>query len=79
MIFATRRRLRIAEEQVKQYNQHFIQARDRATFWQAQLFHSWKVIAAQQKGLNRQRRHIKRLQAALGIPHKPEDSPQQKR
>lgn len=36
--------------------------------YQALLFHSWRVIREQNKGLNRQARKIKRLQKALREP-----------
>ena len=34
-------------------------------FYQAQLFHSWRVIQAQNKGLRRLNRKVKRLRAEL--------------
>ena len=36
-----------------------------ALFYQAQLFHSWRVIQGQQKGLRRLNRKAKRLRAEL--------------
>ena len=35
--------------------------------YQALLYHAWKTIRAQNKGLNRQARRVKRLQAELEI------------
>ena len=34
-------------------------------FYQAQLFHSWRVIQGQQKGLRRSKRRNRRLRAEL--------------
>lgn len=34
----------------------------RSQFYQAQLYHAWRVIREQSKGLNRQARKIRRLQ-----------------
>lgn len=34
----------------------------KADFYQAQLYHAWKSLAQQQKGLRRQAKKIKRLQ-----------------
>jgi len=36
-----------------------------ALFYQAQLFHSWRVIQAQNKGLRRLNRKLKRLRGEL--------------
>lgn len=64
-MFDFARRRRIAEEAAENWRVNFLAARNSEHLWKAQLSHSWKVIAAQQKGLNRQRRLIKRLQAQL--------------
>jgi len=42
-----------------------------ALFYQAQLFHSWRVIQAQNKGLRRLNRKVKRLRAELEEALKP--------
>lgn len=56
---------KVAEEKAARYHESFTEARNSENRWKAQMFHTWRVIAAQQKGLNRQRRLIKRLQAQL--------------
>jgi len=40
-------------------------------FYQAQLFHSWRVIQGQNKGLRRLNRKVKRLRAELETALKP--------
>lgn len=60
--FDLNRRLRIALGSLEEWQKHAEKSREHATFCQAELFKSWTVIRAQQKGLNRQRRLIKRLQ-----------------
>jgi hypothetical protein len=59
--------LRIALESATLWQKHSEKSHERANFYQAQLFKSWNVIRAQNKGLQRQRRLIKRLQGELKL------------
>jgi len=43
-----------------------------ALFYQAQLYHSWRVIQGQNKGLRRLNRKVKRLRAELEAISNPE-------
>jgi hypothetical protein len=62
-MFNQLRRLRISEEQVKSYHENMIAARKEAERYRAMLFNAWQTMAGQTRGLQRQRRLIKRLQA----------------
>lgn len=45
-----------------------------ALFYQAQLYHSWRTIAAQQKGMKRQARKLKRKDRYISALEKRIDS-----
>src|SRR5882724_7236299 len=55
------KRLRIAQESAESWRVNCLTSREYADWCKARMFESWNVIRAQQKGLNRQRRLIKRL------------------
>ena len=50
---------------IEHYQSLFERYKDESTRYQAMLFHSWETIRMQQKGLKRQAKKIKRLQAEL--------------
>lgn len=51
--------------QIAHYKALFEREQKSAQWHQAQLFNAWKTMAGQTRGLQRQRRLIKRLQAEL--------------
>lgn len=59
--------LRDAQRLTEHYKWLFEKFSKESNTYQAQLFHSWTVIRQQNKGLQRQRRLIKRLQRDLAM------------
>jgi len=47
------------------YKSLFERHKEESTFYQARLFHAWRSLAQQQKGLRRQAKKIKRLQQRI--------------
>lgn len=62
-MFDNWKRARIAEERADNSYKNMIAARNEADRYRAMLFNAWTTMAGQTRGLQRQRRLIKRLQA----------------
>lgn len=61
--------------QIAHYKALFEREQKSAQWHQAQLFNAWKTMAGQTRGLQRQRRLIKRLQAELAKRTTDQQSP----
>jgi hypothetical protein len=64
-LFANAKRLCIAEERADSSYKNMIAARKETERYMAMLFSAWRTMAGQTRGLQRQRRLIKRLQAQV--------------
>jgi hypothetical protein len=64
-------------DRYKQLSEHYRGLYERfehqANWYQGLLYHSWRVIRQQNKGLNRQARKIKRLQAEIKVNNQRSD------
>lgn len=67
MFFELRRRLKIAEETLEIARCDAEAWRKASAQYKAQMFDAWKVIRGQNKGLQRQRRLIRRLQTEIKL------------